>query len=101
MTTVFFLTKLKRRAKPAEYEKWVREYDYPVSRGLKIVMHYDVYRITGGLKRESPYDYIEVIQVNDIEKYKDGLNNREMKKLLQQWKKFIGSYVAIHGEAVE
>ena len=102
MKTVFFLTKLKRGVKPAQYEKWIREYDYPVSRRLKTILDYKVHRIIGSLsKQKSPYDYLEVIQVSEIEKYKKTLGTAEMKELLQQWRKFIASYVAVHGEALE
>ena len=42
MTKVFFLNKLKKDVKPSDYEKWVKERDYPVARNAKSIKLYDL-----------------------------------------------------------
>ena len=100
MTKVFFLNKLKKDVNSSDYEKWVKERDYPVARNAKSIKAYDVYKINGAFWGDQTYDYIEVIDVTDVESYaKDG-KTPEVKKLLEEWQEYIAECIPVHGEPV-
>jgi hypothetical protein len=98
MASVFFLTKLKAGASPTEYEKWVRDYDYPTAKQLGSIKSYRVHRIEGALLSDKQYDYIEQLEVTDIDSYKRDIDSPVAKELLAQWQRYIGEFVALYGE---
>lgn len=100
MTKVFFLNKLKDGASPEEYEKWVREKDYPIARAAPSVKAYHVHKMEGTLMGGKPYDYLEVIDITDIDSYKKDLDSPATKELLSEWQRYIGETVAIYGDAL-
>lgn len=69
MPVRFLITTLKPGVDPADYEKWVREYDYKIARGRPNMISYMVHRIEspiegpGGLQ----WQYLERIEVKSIE----------------------------------
>ena len=81
-----------------DYERWVHETDYPTSKKMKSVTSYKVHRINGALQGEKVYDYIEVIEISDVENFGRDLNSETGKKLLEEWSNYIGETVAVHGE---
>lgn len=96
MATVFFLTKLKEGADQKEYEKWVKEYDYPTcKKHFKSVKFYRAYKVKEESKKDSPYDFIEHIDMTSIDDYKRDLEMPEFKELLRQWSEFIDSTAAL------
>lgn len=68
MPVRYLITTLKPGVDPAEYEKWVREYDYKIARGRENMISYEVYRIQAPV--EGPggpqWNYIERIEVKSI-----------------------------------
>jgi hypothetical protein len=71
MASVFWFSKLKPGAQAAAYERWVQETDYRLAQGINCIRHYRVHRIEGPVEGagESPYDYIEVLDVTDMDHY--------------------------------
>ena len=100
---VFFLNRLREGAEPAEYEAWIRRVDYPVARAQGAITSYTVTRIEGMLSGEgdSPYDYLEVIEVTDLESYRALGELPEFQQLLQEWSQYVAEAVMIHGEVID
>ena len=100
---VFFLTKLSSEEERDSYEAWVRETDVPTARGLPGVKKYRVVRLEGpvmdGVGRPS-YDYIEIIEVSDLETYQGALGGVDP-EFLSQFLGFIGEFESVHGCVVE
>ncbi|MDR7483305.1 MAG: cupin domain-containing protein [Armatimonadota bacterium] len=71
MPTRFVLVGLRPEVTAAAYERFIREYDYPVLPELRTIVHYRTHRILpDGLDRSQlPFDYIEQIVVTDREAY--------------------------------
>ena len=71
---VYALAKLKPGVDPKEYERYVREVDYPTAAKLASITHYRTHRINempdvpGG-----PWDYIERIEITDRATYERDL----------------------------
>jgi hypothetical protein len=72
MPSVFWFSKLKLGVDPAAYEAWIRHTDYRLAQGLAVIEHYRVHRIVAPMEGGGrlPYDYIEVLQVRDLDDYR-------------------------------
>ncbi|HMK09930.1 MAG TPA: hypothetical protein VK449_12950 [Anaerolineales bacterium] len=92
MTSVFWFSRLKPGVDPQAYERWVRETDYRLARGLACLEHYRVHKLMGPMEGEGrpPYDYIEVLQVRDLDEYRDALRHDPA---LQQIVGEIGQFI--------
>jgi REDY-like protein HapK len=99
---VFFLNRLHEGADAAEYEAWIRRVDYPVARAQGAITSYTVTRIDGTLSGEgaSPYDYLEVIEITDLEAYRALASLPQFEQLLSEWSQYVAEAVMIHGEVV-
>jgi hypothetical protein len=100
---VFFLNRLHRGTDRDEYEAWIRRVDYPVARAQGAITRYTVTRIEGTLSGdgESPYDYLEVIEITDLEAYHALGSLPEFEQLLAEWSQYVAEAVMIHGEVIE
>jgi hypothetical protein len=100
---VFFLNRLREGAEPAEYEAWIRRVDYPVARAQGAIRSYTVTRIEGTLSGEgdSPYDYLEVIEITDLDSYRALGDLPDFEQLLQEWSQYVAEAVMIHGEVID
>ncbi|WP_298799450.1 hypothetical protein [uncultured Pseudonocardia sp.] len=100
---VFFLNKLRPGVDPADYEAWIRATDYPVARASPAILSYDVTRIQGTLDGTGTpsVQYLEVIEVTDIEEYRAVGATPEFVELLEQWATYVELDEALHGTVVE
>ncbi|MDR7544087.1 MAG: cupin domain-containing protein [Armatimonadota bacterium] len=71
MPTRFVLVSLRPGVAVAEYEQFIREYDYPCLPELPTIVHYRTHRIDPQTVRGAPlpYQYIEQIVVTDPRTY--------------------------------
>jgi hypothetical protein len=101
-TRIFFLSRLAEGADAGEYERWVREIDLPVVRAIPTVIAYDVVRVDGPFRDgEVPYDYIEVIEVSDLDLYKRQLEEiPDRPAFLAAWRSLVGEVVSVRGTVV-
>lgn len=104
---VFFLTKLREGADQAEYERFLRDVDYPRSKELLPVSSYLATRIQGRAvsEGEAPYEYIEVLDVDDFDAYLAAFANPspEVAELIEQVFSYVDQKTAVdlYGEVVE
>ena len=100
---VFFLNRLREGVDADEYESWIRRVDYPVARAQGAITSYTVTRIDGTLagSGESPYDYLEVIEITDLESYRALGSLPEFEQLLKDWSQYVAEAVMIHGEVID
>jgi len=98
MASVFWFSKLKPGANAAEYERWVQQTDYRLAQDLECVIHYRVHRVAGPVEGggASPYDYIEVLEVADIDAYRSALQDDPA---IQQIIAEIGQFIEGVGSA--
>ena len=100
---VFFLNRLREGADPEEYEAWIRRVDYPIARAQGAITSYTVTRIEGTLSGEgdSPYDYLEVLEITDLEAYRALGELPEFQQLLREWSQYVAEAVMIHGQVID
>jgi hypothetical protein len=103
MIRVFFFNRLRDGVEGADYERWVREVDYPKARAIPSIVSYEVVRVDGPLRDAGvPYDYVEVVEVTDIESYRndlEGLLDRD--RFVEELRSFIGPADAVVGTLIE
>ena len=102
MPTVFWMSRLKPGVRREDYERWLREFDYVRARELKSIVSYRAYRIEGAfLEGEKPYDYLEVIEVTDLEAYRRELNEHPAARAIAaQWGDYLDLVGSLHGECI-
>jgi REDY-like protein HapK len=100
---VFFLNRLHEGTDRAEYEAWIRRVDYPVARAQDAIRSYTVTRIDGTLtdEGESPYEYLEVIEISDLDAYRALGDLPEFRQLLEEWSNYVADAVMVHGEVID
>jgi uncharacterized protein (TIGR02118 family) len=104
---VFFLTQLKSDVDPDEYERFLREVDYPLTQELLPVSYYRATRIEGQAIGDdpSPYHYIEVLDVDDYDAYLAAFQSPspEVADLIAQVFSYVDdrTALALFGEIVE
>ena len=86
MKVRYVITTLKRGVDPAAYERWLREYDYKVAKTLPSIASYKTHRIEGPIHgAETPgWNYIERIEIRDMEQYQKDLASPAGQELLRQ-----------------
>lgn len=97
MPTVFFLNRLKEGVDPAAYEKWVREVDYPIAESIPSILSYRTHRIQGPYRQAGQqYDYIEVVEVTNIDDYRRDLDElpqaKELRRQIVEYLEFPDNY---------
>jgi len=77
MQTIIVLFNLKPGVSREQYEAWARSSDLPVVNALGSVDAFEVLKARGLLigEGQSPYEYFEIIRVNDMQAFADDLNN--------------------------
>lgn len=90
MTKIIVLLNLKAGKNAADYENWARTTDLPTVNGLSSVNSFEVLQSTGllGSDDKPPFDYIEIIDVADMEKFGAEVSTEAMGKIaaeFQEW----------------
>ncbi len=86
MPVRYVITTLKTGVDPADYERWLREYDYRVARTLPSIVDYRTHRIAGPIDGAAgaAWNYVERIEVRDVEQYRRDLASPTGQELIRQ-----------------
>jgi REDY-like protein HapK len=98
MSSVFWFSKLKAGAEAQAYERWVQQTDYRLAQEITCILHYRVHRIAGLVDGQGrpPFDYIEVLEVTDIDEYRSAMNGHPA---IRQIVAEIGEFIVGAGSA--
>ena len=82
----YVITTLKPGVKPEDYEKWLREYDYPVAKTLPSIVSYRTHRIEGAINgaESAGWCYIERIEIRDKDAYARDIASPAGQELMRQ-----------------
>jgi hypothetical protein len=98
---VFFLNRLRPGVSGTDYERWVREVDYPTARSLDSIKSYVVARMEATLDGDPPnYDYVERVEITNIDDYRAELGRPEMTSFSSQWSSRVGESIALFGDEI-
>lgn len=90
MTKIIVLLHLKPGKSAADYERWALATDLPTVRSLESVSAFSVFQTTGVLGSDvrPPYDYIEIIDVTDMDVFGKEVATEAMGRIaaeFQEW----------------
>ncbi|OFA29880.1 REDY-like protein HapK [Glaciecola punicea] len=90
MTTIVVLFNLKASADVSAYQDWAKQIDIPTASGLPSVDVFEVLKSEGLLMSEGkpPYQYIEILKVNDMEQFGKDAGSEVMQKVAAQFQEF-------------
>ena len=101
MPTLIVLFNLKKKKTAVKkYEKWANKVDVPTVKSLKSVDDFKVYRMGNilGTEKPSPYQYCEMIQVNDINGLFADISTETMQKVAAEFQEFAKNPVFVMAE---
>jgi len=95
MTTLIVLFNLKSDADSATYEEWAKSTDLPIVRDLASVDSFEVFRTSGlyGADAAAPYQYVEIIEVNDMDQFGADVSTETMAKVAGEFQTFADNPV--------
>lgn len=90
MATLIVLFNLRNDAARDDYERWASEVDVPTVTGLASVDSFSVHRVAGllGSDAAAPYEYVEVIEVNSLDRLVQDVSTETMAALSAQFQTF-------------
>ena len=90
MSTLIVLFNLKSDADVAAYENWAKTTDLPTAGGLPSVDSFELFKSQGLLMSEDapPYQYVEIIKVNDMEQFGKDVSTETMQKVAGEFQGF-------------
>lgn len=82
-TKIVALFNLKPGVSVADYEAWAKSKDIPTVSGLRSVDEFAVFKSVGllGSEDKPPYAYIEIIDVNDMDRFGGDVGTETMQKI--------------------
>ena len=97
MKRIVVLFNLKDAGSAAAYEAWARSTDLPVVNGLDSVDSFSVHRASGMLGSDAspPYQYVEIIDVNNMELFGEEVSTDTMQKVAGEFQAFADAPVFI------
>jgi hypothetical protein len=101
MPQIIVLFNLREEADRDAYEAWARSTDLPIVRRLESVDAFDALRaqsLLGG--GTPPYQYVEVIRVNDMERFGAEVATETMRKVAAEFRQFADNPQFILCEAL-
>ncbi|MCC5861327.1 MAG: REDY-like protein HapK [Gammaproteobacteria bacterium] len=102
MPQIIVLFNLKTDADRDAYEHWAKTTDLPTVRGLSAVDGFDALRAEGllGGDGKPPYEYIEVIRINDMARFREEVGTDAMRQVAAEFRGFADSPQFIVCEAL-
>lgn len=89
MRTLIVLFNLKHPDAIVDYERWAREVDVPTASSLPSVDKFEVLKAGGLLGGgTAPYQYVEIIRVNDMTQFGTDVDTPAMRKVAAQFAAF-------------
>ena len=100
---VFLLNRFRDGASRKDFERFVREVDYPTGRSLAGILGFDVTRIQGPLEEgeNSPFEYIELAEIESLDAYLGILETPVLEEMTREWSKYIEKSFVVHGTVIE
>lgn len=102
MTTLVVLFNLKTTADQAAYEHWAKTTDLPVAGALPSVDEFRLLKAQSLLMSDNkpPYQYIELIRVNDMAQFGQDVSTAAMQKVAAEFQLFADNPLFILTEQV-
>jgi hypothetical protein len=103
MTHLIVLFNLKDGVERSEYETWARSTDLPIVRGLDSINSFSIYRASEllGSDEKPPFQYVEVIQIDDMERFGDEVASEAMQKVASEFQEHADGPMFLISESID
>lgn len=100
--TLIVMLRLKEGVSPEDYERWARENDAPTAKSLPSIEEWVLYRAEGlvGSDGTPPFDYVEVVQVNDTQKMAQDMAGEAIQRMSAELAQYAEATFVIAQRAV-
>lgn len=100
MATLIVLFNLKDSGARERYEQWAATTDVPTVKGLRSVDDFQVFRTQGVLGGDgpAPFQYVEIIEVNDMERLGEEIQSETMQRVAGEFQEFADNPVFMLSE---
>ena len=87
MSTIIVLFNLKSGVSKSDYEAWAKNTDLKIVRELQSIDRFDVFESLGllGTDAKPPYEYVELLDVNDMDVFGEETGSETMAKVAGQF----------------
>lgn len=94
---IFVLFNLKQGVDVSAYEEWATSTDIPIVNALDSIGSFRVHATTGLLGGEGsvPYQYVEVIDVADMDAFGTDVATETMKRVSSEFQKFADNPIFV------
>jgi hypothetical protein len=104
MTIVLWFSRLQPGVEAEEYERFVRQVDYPATKRIPSIINYRSIRIHGPAagKEDLPFDFIDMVEITDIDAYRRDLEEHpavhEVHGQFEKYVRSLGNFWAVRVE---
>jgi hypothetical protein len=97
------LFNLKDGVSSEVYELWAKSTDIPTVRTLPSNLGFDVFRAVSvrGSDRAPPYQYIEVIEISDMDRFGSDVATDKMREIAAQFREFADAPIFVACDKLE
>ena len=90
MKKIVVLFNLQQGVDDATYEKWARTTDLPIVNNLQSIERFEVFKTSGllGSDAAAPYQYVELLEINDFDKFGEDVSTDTMKNVAAEFQAF-------------
>ena len=84
------LFNLQQGVDDATYEQWARTTDLPIVNNLQSIERFEVFKTSGllGSDAAAPYQYVELLEINDFDKFGEDVSTDTMKNVAAEFQAF-------------
>ena len=103
VNTMIVLFNLKPGVSATDYEEWAKAHDMPTVRGLKSIDSFHTYRAVGvyGSDATPPYQYFEVLDLNDMDQFAADIATDTMGKIAAEFQELADNPLFIVTHNIE
>ncbi len=93
----FVTFRLKPGVTPEQYEEWFRVENVPAVRRMRSLSSYRVWRATGAMEGEPPYEYLEEMEFDDQAAFDREVETLpEMAAMLEGWLERVADNAVVY-----
>ncbi|MCL4289396.1 MAG: REDY-like protein HapK [Thermoleophilia bacterium] len=97
----FVTFRLKPGVTPEQYEEWFRTENVPAVRRMRSLSSYRVWRATGAMEGEPPYEYLEEMEFDDQAAFDREVETLpEMAAMLEGWLERVAENAIVYAVEV-
>lgn len=102
MSALIVLFNLKDNQARDAYEQWAKNTDVPTASSMTSVDSFKVFKMGNimGTEETSPYQYCEVLEINDMAKLGEEAGSETMKKVAAEFQSFADNPMFVISEQI-